>query len=440
MLKKIVFENIEELKAHLKKHLPTFYFSSKTSTVIPYDKLEEEYNEKDFVLGDLNRLPKSMQLLEDGNLHIKGPISWTEAREYLQTKGRTILTAPTEELALISAGAATSCTGERCFSFGAFKDQIINITYLDFNGEQKTLESHNDFPNEYSSLKDYSDDYKKFKSFKNAPYPRFEKEIDLMIGTEGQLGIITELTIKTMKIEPVNHLFMLLPKWENDYSAHIEVANKIQAFRDDVILCELIDENSFNYLKPEERPNKNKDAIFFEIKSDSFEKFYEEFLLSLSFLNEEEIFELTQSKFHHLRASIPRAVWEENSKRGVKKLGTDVQVKIEDFSKLLDIYKDFTKLNVEYILFGHFGDAHLHFNFMPTKDQSHLCKSELIKLYKIVNKLNGSPFAEHGIGIIKQDFIKQYWSKNQYSMFKELKEKHDPHNQFFPMGFMNLKE
>lgn len=126
MLKKIVFENIEELKAHLKKHLPTFYFSSKTSTVIPYDKLEEEYNEKDFVLGDLNRLPKSLQLLEDGNLHIKGPISWTEAREYLQTKGRTILTAPTEELALISAGAATSCTGDPL----ALKCHIIQIKSL----------------------------------------------------------------------------------------------------------------------------------------------------------------------------------------------------------------------------------------------------------------------------------------------------------------------
>ena len=42
------FKNIEELKKHILSDIPTFYFSSATSTVIPYDKLEELYKEKDF--------------------------------------------------------------------------------------------------------------------------------------------------------------------------------------------------------------------------------------------------------------------------------------------------------------------------------------------------------------------------------------------------------
>jgi hypothetical protein len=63
---------------------------------------------------------------------------------------------------------------------------------------------------------------------------------------------------------------MLMPKWEVDDRAHIEIINKIQKFRKEIILCELIDENAFSFLPEEDRPNQGKDAIFFEIKSEFF--------------------------------------------------------------------------------------------------------------------------------------------------------------------------
>lgn len=119
-------------------------------------------------------------------------------------------------------------------------------------------------------------------------------------------------------------------------------------------------------------------------------------------------------------------------------MGTDVQVKIEDFSKLFDIYRDFSKTSVIYNLFGHFGDAHLHFNFMPKPEQTEKCLQLFQQMYKEIKTLAGSPFAEHGIGVIKQKFIADYWSDPQRNTFKELKKLHDPYNQFFPQGFMCL--
>lgn len=437
-LNKFVFKSKEELIEHIKKHQATFYYSSQTSTVIPYDKLEEIYKDKEFNLGDLSQLPSSMDLLENGNLYIKGPVSWKDAKEFLRTKGRTIKTAPTENLALISAGAATSATGERCFKFGNLRSQIERISYINHNGVEIELKKDNKLPLT-DGLKTYQEETKPYIEYKNPPFPRIENETDLMIGTEGQLGVITELELQTTEDVPVSHMFMLLPKWEEGVNNHLEVCEKIQAFRDDVILCEFIDSNSFEYLSADERPNQGKDTIFFEVLTDSFEKFYENFLANLSFLNEEEVFELSESKFHQVRASIPRAVFEENSRQGVVKMGTDVQVKISQFSDLLDIYKEFSKLDVRYNLFGHFGDAHLHFNFMPQKDQTKLCQDEFLKMYDKVANLKGSPFAEHGIGIIKQKFIGRYWNQNITNYFKELKAEHDPHNQFFPQGFMNLE-
>ena len=111
----------------------------------------------------------------------------------------------------------------------------------------------------------------------------------------------------------------------------------------------------------------------------------------------------------------------------------------DKFNNLIKYYRELAKTGVDYNLFGHFGDAHLHFNFMPTLNDVSKCDDALKDLSK-VQELEGSPFAEHGIGLIKQKFIKNYYGKTQLKLFKKLKEIHDPENKFFSMGFMSMSE
>lgn len=437
-MNKKTIKSKEELIEFIKTQTPAFYFSSQTSTVIPYDKIESALGgySSDYTLVSLSQIPPYLELLSNGNLLIRGNVSWKDAREFLKSKGRNIMTSPTEELALITAGAATSCTGERSFSFGNFRSQIERIKYIDYLGNEKELSSKKKLNFNNFDLTSYQADFEHYKDFKNAPYPRLKFETDLMIGTEGQLGVITEIEIQTCRNDSVNHLFVLLDKWENNPQEHFEILKKIQQWRKDVIICELIDSNAFSFLPENERPNKDKDAMFFEVKSDQFEDFYEKFIMDLS-INQEEVFELSESKFHELRASIPRAVFEENSRMGVTKMGTDVQVNTCDFPKLLNIYNSFSQMGIRYNLFGHFGDSHLHFNFMPTEVDIPKCQAALQELYKEVLKLKGSPFAEHGIGIIKQKFIKPFHGTNQKDAFSFLKKELDPKNIFFPQGYLN---
>lgn len=439
MIKKKTFKTLDELKDHIKSHFPTFYFSSQTSTVIPYDHLEELFDvkNKEFYLGDLSELPKEMKLLKNENIFIKGPVNWKEAREYLQAQGRNIMTAPTEELALITAGVATSCTGERCFSMGTMRSQIVKLKYLNHNGDEVELNCDKPFP-KIDGLKNYQNIYKEYQDFKNAPFPRFEVETDLMTGTEGQLGVVTELELKTVPNFPVTHLFILAPKWEENFKPHLEIFEKVQKLRNEVIICEHLDSNSINYLKEEDRIGNNQDVIFLEVKNDHFEEVFEKLISELTLTNEDQIFEIPSAKFHQIRAGVPRAVFEANSKAGVKKMGTDVQVRPKDFEKLIDIYRSFTKIGIGYNLFGHFGDAHLHFNFMPTPKDIDKCKKEFEALYKEVLKMKGSPFAEHGIGLLKQPYIKEFYNNDIKKVFLKLKKEYDPEGQFFPQGFMNL--
>lgn len=433
------FYSLEDLVSHLKAHQPSFYISSKTSTVIPYDKLDTLLpwpQDKEYFICDLSKLPTEMNIKDNGNLVLRGGVSWEEAKKYLRSHGRNLKTSPTEQLALITAGVATSCTGERCFGFGTMRSQVVRLKYLNYNGEEVELKRDEEFKSQSPKLKSYQSDFSSYKTFKNAPYPRFEKAIDLMIGTEGQLGIVTEVEIETVENYDLTYVFLLLPKWETNYAPHMEIFKAVQSHRDSIMACELLDSNCMNYLKPDEKLGNNQDVVLLEVRSENFEDIYGEVLCNLTLITTEDIFEIAENKYHHVRAGVPRAIFEENSKMGVVKIGTDVQVSGDNFPKLLDFYREASKIGVRYCLFGHFGDAHLHYNYMPTKEQSSQCLEQIQKLYDNVFNWKGSPFAEHGIGLLKQKYIKRFHGKNQLELFSDLKKEHDPFNQFFPQGFM----
>lgn len=419
---------------HIKTGTPTLFHSSQTSTVIPFEKMEGLL-EAHTVLGNLSTIKGSLTMRPDGSLLVKGFVTWKEAKEFCLSKGREIMTSPTEELAGVLAGIATSCTGERSFGFRNLRSQVVELTYLDHQGVEQSLSSSKKL-NCGVDLNSYQNDFSHYAQYKNAPYPRLEFETDLMTGTEGQLGVITSAVLKTIEHFPETYIFMLLPKWEDNFEPHMELFKAVQKFRDRVRACELLDSNSLSYLPPEKNPGKNNDVVFLEIRKDDFEAIYEDLLSHLTLLNEDQIFEMDASKCRDLRVSVPRAIFETNSRMGVTKKGTDVQVSAERFKDLMLYYKKLGSHGVPYNLFGHFGDAHLHFNFMPTPDKTDFCNSELEGLYEQVLAWKGSPFAEHGIGLIKKKFIAPFYSETQKSVFRELKKKYDPKGQFFPEGFM----
>lgn len=427
------FYSVPEVVAHLKTGQPTLFHSSQTSTVIPFENLSGLNDET--VLGNLSTIKGHLEMLKDGNLKVTGFVTWKEAKEFCLSHGREIMTSPTEELAGVLAGIATSCTGERSFGFKNLRSQIVEVNYLDHNGEEKKLLGDKKLECGID-LSSYQKDFNHYRNFKNAPYPRLEFETDLMTGTEGQLGVITSAVLKTVEHFPETYVFMLLPRWEENFEPHLEIYHAVQKFRDEIRACEFIDANSLSYLPAEKNPGNNQDVIFLEIKKDNFESIYENLLSALTLVNEEHIFEMNASKCRDLRVSVPRAIFEVNSRMGVTKKGTDVQVGEEKFRELLLFYRELASKGVAYNLFGHFGDAHLHFNFMPTPDKNDFCNEQLETLYAKVLEWKGSPFAEHGIGLLKRKFIAPFYTETEKTVFRSLKKQFDPKGQFFPEGFM----
>lgn len=404
--------------------------------------MEAALGDFDGVIGDLSQMPASIELNDNGDMKIAGAVSWKDARDFCWSKGREVMTSPTEELALVLSGLATSCTGERCFGLGTLRDQVVSLKYM--GADQKVHELHADrplknsplFKNQLDLLTRYQASFERYRPFKNAPFPRLEMESDLMIGFEGQLGVITEAVLKTRKSKDLTYIFIVLPKWETDLKPHLELFQQVQKVRDRVISCELIDENSWKYLPASERPVVDRDTVFLEVESEHFDSVYHDLLSQLTLVDAESMFEMNATKCRELRVKVPRAIFEVNSRMGVTKKGTDAQSGQAHFEDMMKLYQDWSRRGVDYNLFGHFGDGHLHFNFMPTKEKDSDTLVWLEELYRNIAKWGGSPFAEHGVGLLKQKFMGDFYQPVHLEMFQYLKQKLDPQNIFFPMGFM----
>lgn len=443
-LSTLYFKDFEALKRHLRAHKSTLFLSSQTSTVIPFQFLKDYLspNNEDYIVGQLSGLPPEMVFLKNNQLKISGGVSWHEALAYCRSLGRDLMTWPTEEMANVLAGLATSATGERSFAFGSLRNQVDRITYLNYQGDsvqldsKKSLLTHPLFQHQGIELLNYQEKFIPYLQMKNGPIPRLMAETDLMIGTEGQLGIIQEAVFNTIPLKETKFLMIPLIKWEIDFNPHLEVFEKVQSFRGKIYSVEFFDSNCLNYLL-DSPLIKDRDYVTLEVVEDHLDDILE-MISTFKHTKVEDIFEISRKKYHEIRGDIPRRINEVNSQRAVTKKGTDAQVDPKNFKNLLKIYAEMAGKGIPYALLGHFGDGHLHFNFLPTKDQMIECEGYLKNFYKELKELKGSPFAEHGIGILKKGFVMDFFDASIFKIFKHLKRTLDPFDQFFPQGYLNM--
>lgn len=91
-----------------------------------------------------------------------------------------------------------------------------------------------------------------------------------------------------------------------------------------------------------------------------------------------------------------------------------------------------TGLNVRPVLFGHLGDGNLHYNLSAPEGENakDFLAQHQTRLNEIVHKtiieVGGTVSAEHGIGQLKLDLLKEITDPAQYALFKSIKQALDP--------------
>jgi len=94
-----------------------------------------------------------------------------------------------------------------------------------------------------------------------------------------------------------------------------------------------------------------------------------------------------------------------------------------------------TQYNLQVGTFGHMGDGNLHPTFLTDERDAAEMKRVHQALDDIVTKtlsLGGTITGEHGVGLAKKPWLKQQLGDASYDLMKQLKQTFDPHNRLNP--------
>jgi FAD/FMN-containing dehydrogenase len=112
----------------------------------------------------------------------------------------------------------------------------------------------------------------------------------------------------------------------------------------------------------------------------------------------------------------------------------DIIVRPEFLPKFIpELNEILKKYDLTYTIAGHAGDGNLH--IIPLMDFSRPDTAKIImelgeKVYSLVIKYHGSITAEHNDGIIRTPYLEKMYGKNIITIFKEIKKIFDPKNIF----------
>jgi D-lactate dehydrogenase (cytochrome) len=140
-------------------------------------------------------------------------------------------------------------------------------------------------------------------------------------------------------------------------------------------------------------------------------------------VNEQDRKEL--SEFRH---QLPVLVNEWLTRHSQRKVSTDMAVPDDEFAGMLRFYKtELQASRLNYVIFGHIGDNHVHVNIMP-RDEAEATRAHALyrQFVRRAVSSGGTISAEHGIGKLKRDYLKALYSEAHLREMAELKRAFDP--------------
>lgn len=131
-----------------------------------------------------------------------------------------------------------------------------------------------------------------------------------------------------------------------------------------------------------------------------------------------------RQRLHAFRHAIPAGINEQVVRNGMPKVGTDLAVPDGALAEMMDLYE---AAPLEHVLFGHIGDNHLHLNLLPkSAEELGIAKAYYDRLAARAVALGGSVSAEHGIGKTKRKHLEMMVDPGVLASFRALKARLDP--------------
>ncbi|UCH66511.1 MAG: FAD-binding oxidoreductase [Ignavibacterium sp.] len=393
----------------------------------------------------------------------------SEMRDTLLSKDVLYPPDPTEWNCFVGGTVATNASGAKTFKYGPTRNYVEELEIVLSDGDYIQLKRGENFAEDYSLLLKTSagreikivlPEYEMPNTKNTSGYFCMSNmdAIDLFIGSEGTLGVITKLKLKLLPI-PTNEiscvLFFEAEKNGLDFltKARDESYNSRESKNKDGIdatVLEYFDENSLKFLIKDlpNIPTNSKAAVWFEQQCNGNDNLLLEKWTNLfaEYHGKEEdawfaMTEKDKEQIVNFRHTISTSVNEYITINNFRKLGTDVAVPDKSF---IDFYykmkNEVEEAKLDYVIYGHLGNSHYHLNMLPKTEE------EFLKGQKIYSdichqaiRIGGTFSAEHGVGKNKTDYLVKMYGEENVDKMREVKKALDP-NYILGVGNIFVKE
>jgi D-lactate dehydrogenase (cytochrome) len=416
-------------------------------------------------------------------------------QEHLRDKGLFFPPVPTYQQAMLGGAVSTNAGGSATFKYGVTRQWVRSLRVLLFNGDLLEIErgesrvsAGETFDIELSDRRriqlpapDYSlPPLKKISAGYHASDPM--DLVDLFIGAEGTLGLISSVTVDLAPLpDAVLSGFAFAPSDTAALSlagdlraAALEARARQDPKGPDIRSIEFLDGNCLSILAGEQAsrlripiPANAGAALFFEMEiagpagEESIHRDLARVLdgascesapgrlfrvlerhgaiedLQLAFPGDRE----RAQSLAELREAAPVRTNEILTERrrlrpGIKKVGGDLIVPFEHLPEMMGLYREgFERRGLAYAIWGHLSDGNLHPNALPrTADEVVAGFDALLEFGSHAARLGGCPLSEHGVGRnpVKQEMMRRFLGDAAIETMRKIKRALDPPGRFAP--------
>ncbi|HEX8285141.1 MAG TPA: FAD-binding oxidoreductase [Pyrinomonadaceae bacterium] len=382
-----------------------------------------------------------------------------------EAKGRGLLYPPdpTEGSCYLGGTVATNASGARTFKYGPTRDYVRALRVALTTGDLLDIRRGELFAGADGRVKIPLGGGRSVEArLPTYTMPATRKHaagyftrpgmdlVDLFVGSEGTLGVITEVELRLLP-QPEGVLAgVVFFRDEERLLAFVREARErslqtraksgvgISGEGIDARALEYFDGEALNFLR--ERyplvPLGAAGAVFFEQETAAATE--EELMgawLELcerhDALADDSWFgtnDADRAEMRAFRHALPVMVNEWLARRGQRKVSTDMAVPDEAFPEMLRFYKETLRTGrLKYVIFGHVGDNHVHVNILPRDDAEQAAARETYgRFVERAVSLGGTVSAEHGVGKIKREYLRALYGERHLREMAELKRAFDP--------------
>ncbi|MCA1574188.1 MAG: FAD-binding oxidoreductase [Acidobacteria bacterium] len=401
----------------------------------------------------LNKIKSIVREEAGGRTVVEAGVVLADLQRLLEPEALLYPPDPTERSCFLGGNVATNASGARTFKYGPTRNYVERLRIVLATGDLVDLRRRElradasgriEIPLQSGrTIEARLPSYRMPQVRKHASgyyvAPGMDL-LDLFIGSEGTLGVIVEAEVK------------LLPKPEGLIAG-------IVFFKDQYELLAFVRETRNLSLQNRAKqaragktalsalesrledvwplvPSSAVGAIFFEqevsakTEEDLLTTWYE-YLQAHGALLDDSWFatnEQDQAKLREFRHQLPVLMNEWFARYKKQKVSTDMAVPDDEFAGMLRFYEEtLLASDLRYTIFGHIGDNHVHVNILPRNDtEATKARRVYMQLVRQAVKVGGTISAEHGIGKLKREYLREMYTQEHLREMAALKRSFDP--------------